>query len=271
MKKFGLILCLFFVLSTGFAQGKFDRKIIIADSTFYAIEIVDQIGILWVGNIAEPMDSAVQYIIPAGTKRRAINYQPFAWDINNNSLFAINFTENAQNDRSTSLKQIALNNLEKYTSINNPAQYLNKAAIENGTIENIPFIDTYKNNLYMDDLFFDMVTMGDSIYQFIAINNNLVAWLWDGKSWNKSASFPMEVKSFFSLYVMENDVYIMESNGVRYIYRNQPLVMASKTFDMYNSVMVINRDSNAIQFIKADAFVNTKLSLTQVITQNKIN
>jgi|GEM_PF-1143556 len=271
MKKLSLSLLFFFSLLTAFTQGKFDRKIIIADSNFYAVEIINQIGVLWIGNIAQPMDSAVRYIIPAGTKRRAVNYQPFAWDINNNSIFAINFTENAQNDRATSLKQIPLNNLEKYTSINNPAVYLNKAAIENGSIQNYPFIDTYKNNIYMDDLFFDLVTKGDSIYQFIAINNNLVVWLWDGRNWSKSTTFPMKVRSFFSIYAMDNDVYIIESNGVRSVYRNQPIVMASKYFDMYNSVMINNRDNNSIQFVNANAFVNTKLPLTQIIAQNKIN
>jgi hypothetical protein len=48
---------------------------------FYAIEINNQLGILWTGNVDKPLDSAQQYILPVGTKRRSMHLQPLAWDI----------------------------------------------------------------------------------------------------------------------------------------------------------------------------------------------
>ena len=61
-----LIVCFSFGF-TLVAQGKFERKIIIEDSMFYAIEIVGQTGVLWKGNINEPMDSAIHFALPVGT------------------------------------------------------------------------------------------------------------------------------------------------------------------------------------------------------------
>lgn len=272
VKRLLFILCIVFgVEITLSAQGRFDRKIIISDSTFYAVEIQEQIGVLWKGRIDEPLDSAEQFVIPAGTKRRSIYLQPFAWDISNDTLFAINFTEFSQNDRLTSLKSIPLDSLQKFTSATPINKYLFKAAFENSIVENYPFIETYKNNLYMDDLFFDIAVKGDSIYQFIAINNQIVMWLWDGKVWNKSATFPFETKSFFSLAYFQNDIHLIAGNGDRYVMRNTFIPIGSKQFDMSQSIMIDNRDNQSIHFVKADACNNTGLSVQELINKFTIN
>lgn len=267
-----IVLCIFLGAEiTLSAQGRFDRKIIISDSTFYAVEIQEQIGILWKGSINQPLDSAERFVIPAGTKRRSIYLQPFAWDISNDTLFAINFTEFAQNDRRTSLKSIPLDSLKKFTSATPINKYLFKAAFENSVVENYPFIETYKNNLYMDDLFFDIAVKGDSIYEFIAINNQIVMWLWDGKVWNKSATFPFETKAFFSLAYFQNDIHVIAGTGDRYIMRHTFIPIGSNRFDMTQTIMLENRDTKTLHFIKADACNNTNLSVQELVNQFTIN
>ncbi|MBK7443211.1 MAG: hypothetical protein IPI65_17390 [Bacteroidetes bacterium] len=68
VKRFVFNIIFLLLAWNSFGQGKFDRKIIIEDSVFYAIEINNQLGILWTGNIDKPLDSAQQYILPVGTK-----------------------------------------------------------------------------------------------------------------------------------------------------------------------------------------------------------
>lgn len=266
-----IVLCIFLGAEiTLSAQGRFDRKIIISDSTFYAVEIQEQIGILWKGRVNQPLDSAERFVIPAGTKRRSIYLQPFAWDISNDTLFAINFTEFSQNDRGTSLKSIPLDSLKKFTSATPINKYLFKAAFENSVIENYPFIETYKNNLYMDDLFFDIAVNGDSIYEFIAINNQIVMWLWDGKVWNKSASFPFETKAFFSALYFRNDMYLVNGIGDWFLMSNKLEPLPSQPYDIKNSILIDNRDTEKIDFITANGTENTNLTLQQIIVQFNI-
>lgn len=270
MRKILLFILFLTIVESVFAQGKFDRKIIIIDSTFYGVEIINQVGVLWVGNIAKPMDSAVQYILPVGTKRRSINLQPLAWDVDIDRFVAINFTENAQNDRATSLKVIELSNLEIYANEAQLKKYLNIAAQPFGDIENYPFIDTYLSHIYMDNLYFDLAVDGDSIYQFIVIDNKITGWFWDGKNWNKSETTEFNLTSFFSCFLNNHNVMLINGNGEHFNFANVPIPVESQLFDMVNTIMINNKGEEVISFVSKDAFANTALSLTQIINQNKI-
>jgi len=266
MKNCIVIILWFSFAFTLKAQGKFERKIIIEDSTFYAVEIIGQTGVLWTGNINEPMDSAAHFALPAGTKRRSIHFLPFAWDMRNDTVYAVNFTEYAQNERLSSFKSIPINKLDKFSGQNNTKQLM-QAAFENGKIENWPLVNMLKKYKYIDDLFFDFVVTDSSIIQFIAVNNELTIFTWKNEMWGKSEIFPFETSGFFTAYAADNYQYLMNAEGAKFVYKDKLLILSSVTFPLEQKILIENRDENTIKFIDYHAFEITDRSIKQILEQ----
>ena len=267
MKKYFLIILFVAVSELLFSQGKFERRIIIEDSIFYAVEIIGQTGVLWKGNITEPMDSAQKYALPVGTKRRSIHYLPLSWNVHNDTLYAINFTEYAQNERLTSFKSIPLLKLEKYTGQNN-AKQLMQGAFENGKIENWPLVNMLKKYKYIDDLFFDFVVADSTIIQFISINNELTIWTYKNNTWERSEINPFETSGFFTTYISGNYPYLINAEGELYVYTDKLIITSSKTFPLGEKILIENRDDNTIKFINYNELNKTSLSLKQILEQH---
>ena len=267
MKKYFLVILFVAVSELLFSQGKFERRIIIEDSIFYAVEIIGQTGVLWKGNITEPMDSAQKYALPVGTKRRSIHYLPLSWNVHNDTLYAINFTEYAQNERLTSFKSIPLLKLEKYTGQNN-AKQLMQGAFENGKIENWPLVNMLKKYKYIDDLFFDFVVADSTVIQFISINNELTIWTYKNNTWERSEINPFETSGFFTTYISGNYPYIINAEGELYVYTDKLIITSSKTFPLGEKILIENRDDNTIKFINYNELNKTSLSLKQILEQH---
>ena len=267
MKKYFLIILFVAVSELLFSQGKFERRIIIEDSIFYAVEIIGQTGVLWKGNITEPMDSAQKYALPVGTKRRSIHYLPLSWNVHNDTLYAINFTEYAQNERLTSFKSIPLLKLEKYTGQNN-AKQLMQGAFENGIIENWPMVNMLKKYKYIDDLFFDFVVADSTVIQFISINNELTIWTYNNNTWERSEINPFETSGFFTTYISGNYPYLINAEGELYVYTDKLIITSSKTFPLGEKILIENRDDNTIKFINYNELNKTSLSLKQILEQH---
>ena len=267
MKKYFLVILFVAVSELLFSQGKFERRIIIEDSIFYAVEIIGQTGVLWKGNITEPMDSAQKYALPVGTKRRSIHYLPLSWNVHNDTLYAINFTEYAQNERLTSFKSIPLLKLEKYTGQNN-AKQLMQGAFENGKIENWPLVNMLKKYKYIDDLFFDFVVADSTVIQFISINNELTIWTYNNNTWERSEINPFETSGFFTTYISGNYPYLINAEGELYVYTDKLIITSSKTFPLAEKILIENRDDNTIKFINYNELNKTSLSLKQILEQH---
>lgn len=267
MKKYFLVILFVAVSELLFSQGKFERRIIIEDSIFYAVEIIGQTGVLWKGNITEPMDSAQKYALPVGTKRRSIHYLPLSWNVHNDTLYAINFTEYAQNERLTSFKSIPLLKLEKYTGQNN-AKQLMQGAFENGKIENWPLVNMLKKYKYIDDLFFDFVVADSTVIQFISINNELTIWTYNNNTWERSEINPFETSGFFTTYISGNYPYLINAEGELYVYTDKLIITSSKTFPLGEKILIENRDDNTIKFINYNELNKTSLSLKQILEQH---
>ena len=261
-----LIVCFSFGF-TLVAQGKFERKIIIEDSMFYAAEIVGQTGVLWKGNINEPMDSATHFALPVGTKRRSIHFLPLAWDMRSDTIYAINFTEYAQNERLSSFKSIPIKNLDKYNGQNNSKQLM-QAAFENGKIENWPMVNMLKKYKYIDDLFFDFVVADSTVIQFISINNELTIWTYNNNTWERSEINPFETSGFFTTYISGNYPYLINAEGELYVYTDKLIITSSKTFPLGEKILIENRDDNTIKFINYNELNKTSLSLKQILEQH---
>lgn len=249
-----------------FSQGKFERRIVIEDSLFYAVEIIGQTGVLWKGNISEPMDSAQKYALPVGTKRRSIHFLPLAWNVHKDTLYAVNFTEYAQNERLTSFKSIPLSKLEKYTGQNN-AKQLMQAAFENGVIENWPLVNMLKKYKYIDDLFFDFIVTDAGIIQFIAVNNELTIWESKNNIWKASDMIPFQTTGYFTAYHYGAYPYIINAEGERFVFTDKLIITSSVTLPLAQKILIENRDENTINFIDYKTFENTNNSLKQIMDQ----
>ncbi|MFI5172802.1 MAG: hypothetical protein ACHQFW_10450 [Chitinophagales bacterium] len=268
MRKLFFIILFFGFSIPIFSQGKFERKIIIDDSLFYAVEIIDQVGVLWVGNINEPLDSAELFALPAGTKRRSIHFIPFAWDIKNDTLFAVNFTEYAQNERLSSFKSIPLHSLEKYTG--NKSKQLMQGAFENSKIENWPMVNMLKKYKYIDDLFFDIVVKDSTIYQFISVNNELTVWKWENNNWNQSKIFEFETPGYFTALLWGENIYLVNWRGEKFFYNGDLIINASRIFDLQSTILIDNRNESSHKFIKSQGFENTAMPLNLIIEKYSV-
>jgi hypothetical protein len=268
VKRFVFNIIFLLLAWNSFGQGKFDRKIIIEDSVFYAIEINNQLGILWTGNVDKPLDSAQQYILPVGTKRRSMHLQPLAWDISGERLYAINFTEFSQNEIIRNLKEIPLDSLEKYQPETNYRPYFYKAAMENNYIENYPFVETYRDYLYMDNFFFDIAVKGDSIYELIAIDNQITVWFWNGHTWYKSTNYTFDTNACFSTFFSQQNLCVIDGKGNSYFVSDKLNFIAQFQLDLPQKILVDNRDNNTINYIQATDYP-TQLSIKEIISRNK--
>ncbi|MEZ5013146.1 MAG: hypothetical protein R2794_02540 [Chitinophagales bacterium] len=252
------------------AQGRFDRRIIIRDSTMYAVEIKDQIGVLWICKTYDPLDSAAQYILPAGTKRRTIFFQPFAWDLYKDTIYAVNFTENMQNDRMTSLKSIPLSGLKRYTGKEQLHTAMLQAAFENGSIENLPLVNAVKEFTYMDALFFDVTKTDDAMYMGIAVDSIFRLWKYTG-SWQVTQENKVERPFCFDLCQMQDKVVAIGDKGM--LLSPEGINTGSKGSDaieIAHMLLVEDEDTGMLYFLPEEAFNETSVSFEQIKILYKI-
>lgn len=256
--------------ASAFSQGKFETKIIIANSFFYAVEIENQAAKLYVGKMDEPVDSAKVYALPAGTKRRAANFLPFSWDLNHDTIYAVNFSEHPQNSRLTSLKSIPVKSLRLYDSQKVPQQ-LTEAARLNSIVMNMPLKNTVSKYMYMDNLFFDVVMKDNVLHQFICVNDDLTAWTYSNGEWEQSGTFPFDAHNYFLAYVQSARLFIVNSKGEIFLYDGKPVHSSSLGFPLTEHIMINNRDAGKISFVNRSAFNDTSFSLQYILDKYRKN
>ncbi|MBC8048484.1 MAG: hypothetical protein H7Y00_16920 [Fimbriimonadaceae bacterium] len=262
-----IILLLFFCGNNLFAQGKFDRRIIIEKDTFYAVEINNetQVAKLFIGDIHKPIDSAAVFALPAGTKRRNQNFLPFAWTLYHDTVYCINFTEYAQNSHINSLKSIPVNTLEEYNANEKPTKNLMQAAYANKAIINLPLIKTFKKYVYMDDLYFDIQVKAGIVYQFICVKNELTVWSYKNSAWEESEVIPFKTNGFFSVFEYSGNFNVVSTSGDYLIYPPLIHMNPNSMIDISNKLIVENRDSGEIHFISSSWLDDISLSLKEIL------
>ncbi len=246
------------------AQGKFEPKIIIMNSFFYAVEIENQVAKLYIGKIDQPVDSANVYALPAGTKRRTTNFLPFSWNMNRDTIYAINFTESSQNNRLTSLKSIPLNSLRLYDS-SKVQQQLMEAARLNSVIQNMPLKTIISKYKYMDDLFFDLVMKDGVLYQLISVNDELTVWSYSNGAWQQSEVYPFDAHNYFLSYIQSNQIFIINAKGEIFRYDGQLIPLSSVGFPLSEYIMINNYDSGKTSYVNRNALENSSLSLQSIL------
>ncbi|MBC8173535.1 MAG: hypothetical protein H7X71_06460 [Chitinophagales bacterium] len=266
------IIILFFIWCNNlFAQEKFDRRIIIENDTFYAVEInhETQLAKLFTGSINEPIDSAAVYALPAGSRRMVMNPFPFAWDLYGDTLYCINYTAYAQNSHINSLKSIPVSTLEMYDPAEKPVKKLMQAAYANNKVQNLPLIKTYKKYIYMDDLYFDLIVNKGVIYQFICVKNELTVWKYENMNWEQSEIIPFVTEGYFSVYAAGNSFRLLKSNGDVYLYPDNILIPCGTACPRPEDVILVeNRKTNEVVTIQHHFFDDTSQSLTEILKKN---
>ncbi len=269
--KHALCLLVFLVaVSSLLAQGNFEPKMIIMNSFFYAVEIENQMAKLYVGKIDKPIDSATIYALPAGTKRRSLKFLPFSWEMKEDTIYAINFTESPQNNRLTSLKSIPFKSLRLYDS-SKVQQQLMEAARLNSVIMNLPLKTTISKYKYMDDLFFDLVEYDGTLYQFISVNDELTIWSYSNGTWQQSEIFSFDAHHYFLTYVQANQIFIVNAKGEVFRNDGELIPFSSLNFPLSENVMINNYDSGRISFVSQHVFENTSLSLQSILDKYSKN
>ena len=264
------LMALLFTTQMCRSQGTFETKIIIVNSFYYAMEIENQAARLHIGRMDEPMDSAIVYALPAGTKRRNANFLPFSWDLFRDTIYAINFTEHPQNNRLTSLKSIPLSSLRLFDS-SQVQQQLIEAARMNSLIMNIPLKNTISKYRYMDNLFFDLVLHQEVLYQFICVDDELTVWKYSHGKWEQSETIPFEAHQYFLAYVKSGQILLINAKGQQFIYDGQLKAASLLNFPLSSYILVNNRDTGEISYINRNVFDDTSSSLQSILEKHNKN
>lgn len=250
--------------ASAFSQGKFETKIIIENSFFYAVEIENQAAKLYVGKVDEPIDSSRVYGLPAGTKRRSANFLPFSWDLNQDTIYAVNFTEHPQNNRLTSLKSIPVKSMRLYDSLKLQQQLLEAARL-NSIIMNVPLKNAVNKYKYMDNLFFDIAMKEGVLYHFICVNDELTTWTYSDGKWEQSDTFPFDSHNYFLAYIQGIQLFIVNSRGEIFLYDGKPVHSSSLKLPLAEHIMINDRDKGKISFVNRNVFYDTSLSLQYIL------
>lgn len=247
------------------AMRMYEPKLVIRDSTVYAISIHDQVGTLYTCDLQKPLDSALQYDLPAGRRERSL-FQPLAWDLGQDTLYAVNFTDFAQNDRMQSLKSIPLARLAPYKPGEKTTLQLLQGAYANAAIENLPLVTAIKEYKFMDNLYFDLVYNGSKLYEPICVNGEITTWMWDGSTWERGATDTLDNPAFFCCFSMLGKFYLLQRSGNLYIYTGGFRKIAD-TPGLVNNTLVLDKDAQKAWLLNSDVLQNGKVSLAAMLSQ----
>jgi len=253
------------------AQVKFERRVIIEQDSFYAVEInrATQIGKLYIGNIRQPIDSAMVYALPAGARQRNLNPQPFAWTLHNDSIYCINATEYAMNSHVNSLKAIPLKNLLPYDSTENPTKLLMQAALANCRIKNMPLMETYKKYTYVDDMYYDILLFKGAVHELIAVKDELTVWHYSNGVWTSSDILPLRFTGPISVFALDDEMHILNDRGDELTYPGLKYLLSGITAEPTDMLLVEDRDNNTYAFVPAAWFSDTELTVKEILKKTK--
>ncbi|MFI5172565.1 MAG: hypothetical protein ACHQFW_09245, partial [Chitinophagales bacterium] len=251
------------------AQQEFERRMIIEHDTFYVIEVNNetQLATLLVGNINDTIENGFRYTVPAGTKRRNNNPIPFSWTIHNDTLFCISFIDFAQMSPVNSFRTIPLASLSLFDSTEKPIKYLMLSTREFNSIKNIPLIQTYKNYTYVDDLYFDICFLGDTLYQCTSVNNEMTIWKCNNLEWIAEQTIPFQATGFFSC-ISDSNLHIISTSGSWYIFPAGISIPEGLNTYSPQKIIIEDRDTGAFYYVDAAIFKNKKKTMSEILRLN---
>lgn len=269
MNKNAVILFCIIVCIVSTVQAQFERRLIIEKDSFYAVEIdnATQLAKLYHGSMSDPLDKAVVYGLPAGTKRVNNHNIPFAWDIAGDTLYCINYTEYAQNSHIRSLKCIALKDLHIFDPAEKPMERLLQAAYANQRIWNMPLVQTYSQYTYMDDLYFDLKFSDDVLYEIIHVKGGITVWAHNAEGWKHSETIPFHTLDYFSTFTYGNSMHIVSAAGDYLDYPAMINMNPDVVTPLAGRIIVEDRNNGKVFFLDQSIFDDRSKTLEFILEQ----
>lgn len=267
-KKIVLILVSMFLPLSEWAQN-IERKIIIDKDQCYftTIDPEFQIATLHVVAIDKPLKTAKEYAIPAG-RSLSTPVIPFSWDLSGQNLFAINFMNNALNNRRNAIKCIPLHSLIVWNDKLSISDVVMKSTevMPYTRFEPYAYV-TEKSNL-LDHFFFDCIATSDSSL-CLAISNNgeLSIWEFRNNSWTKGEELKMVNDNFFSLFNDQHQTYLITSSGAVHAVQNNRLKKQPETSlnnSLADGILIIDKVNRRILFLE-NAKLNRQKSVAEIV------
>lgn len=274
MKTRNFIVILLFLQVFSALSQNLERKIIIENGMCYytTIDPEFQIATLYVVAFDEPMKAAKKYALPAG-RNLSIPIIPFSWDVVGKDVFAINFMNNALNNRKNAIKRIPMNTLNEWTEKISLSDVVMKSTEVQPYMPFEPYsYITDKSNI-LDHFFFDAVATTDSSFCFAVSNNGeLTIWHYANEKWERGKTINMQTADFFSLFLYKKKAYLVTSEGKIYAIQNNIFLMQiekSINKPLADGVLIINKMNNTVSFIDK-ANLNEQKSLKEMMKNSSI-
>lgn len=268
------VVFLFIALSTILRSQDVERKIIIEDGSFYftAIDNETQVATLFTGNDSSSVKTAKKLELPAG-RNFTDPINPFAWDVADKNLYAVNFLMHPLNDRNEAIKRMSVTSVKEWGPGISALELIMQGTEMSPFAYNDPYLFVTRRSNTMNNFFFDAVSVNDSSY-FMAIANNgeLSIWNFNGKEWKHSEVQNFPVTGFFSLFVHGKNVYLATNEGGLYkVSLNGITDVKNKSVGttLGGCFLVLNKDDDSIWYMK-NSDLNNYTRLSELIKKKAI-
>lgn len=274
MKRGNFIFILLILQALSAISQNPERKIIIENGVCYytTIDPEFQIATLYAVAFDKPMKMAKKYVLPAG-RNVSIPIIPFSWDMVGKDVFAINFMNNALNNRRNAIKRIPINTLNEWTEKTSISDVVMKSTEIQPYIPFEPYSYITDKSSVLDHFFFDAVATTDSSFCFAVSNNGeLTIWHHANKKWERGETINMQTNDFFSLFLYKKQVYLATSEGKIYAIQNNTLLIPTeKNINklLADGVLIVNKMNNTVSFIDK-AKLNEQKSLEEMMKSSSI-
>lgn len=265
---------LFLVFSTVLFSQDIERKIIIENGNFYftAIDNETQVATLFTGKDSSSVKTAKKLALPAG-RNFTDPINPFAWDITDKEVYAVNFLMHPLNDRNEAIKRMSIASVKEWETSTSALDLIMQGTEMSPFAYNDPYLFVTRRSNTMNNFFFDAVSVNDSSYcMAIANNGELSIWNYNGREWKHSEVQNFPVTGFFSLFAHGKDVYLATNAGGLYT------VSLSGISDVKNKsvgttlsscFLILNKDDDSIWYMK-NSDLNNYTRMSELIKKKAI-
>ena len=250
-----------------------ERKIIIENGNYFYTTIDDnnQLATLNTGKASEAINGSKKLAMPAGR-----NYDdpiiPFAWDVDDTSVYAVSFLLHPLNDRNEAIKRMHLSSLKEWSATIMPINLIMQSVEASPHAYNDPYLFITRRSNVIRDFYFDAISIqGNSYTMVISNNGELCIWNYNGSSWNHSDVFKFPVDGYFSLFEKDKKTYLMLNSGVVFEVSQEGIKAVNKDcgFSLSVGFLIINKDENTISFMK-NSDLNQHIPLNELISKKAI-
>lgn len=266
-----LLVLIFFGSSSLVHAQQVERKVIVENGQYYYVTIneMHQIGTLYTGKYDQSLHLSKAFGLPAG---RGISAQtnPFAWDLADNKMYAVNFLDHSLNDRNEAIKRFDISGLKEWGPNLRMEDLLMESAEKNMYVLNEPYLFIKSRSKFLNNFYFDGIYFDNAYWMVITNNDELTIWKYTNEEWKHSEVKKFPVTGFFSLVVLKKSVHLMTNSGEVYeITLDNMNLTSSLQLNLNEYILIDDRDEKAMYYMKNNSF-HFKTSLKSQVTEKAI-